>query len=278
MILEAKLLLGILCTIAALFLLSQADRYTILSNSTFDKVAFSAFFVIRVGLYVAIFHFLGFVPRSDVVIYYDEARQVLAGKLPLVEIQTAYGPLFDWICASIIAVWNSAKALVLFSTIVELLTFPIWLRVGRAAFDEVTVRRAAVLYIFNPVVIGSVVIDGQNQIWLSLLLALSLLAIISQRRVLSGIYLGLSVVAVKFLALLFAPILFLSARKRTNWLLSFLIIPIIAYGVVLLLGGHPLDSAQVQVTDHSSGNLPYLLTVTGINVTNANQSLIPNLV
>ena len=99
---------------------------------------------------------------------------------------------------------------------------------------------------------------------ISLLLALSLLALLRNREGWSGLSLGFSIIAVKFLSLLFAPVIFLAARHRVKWTISFLIFPIAGYGAVALFGAHPVDQVVFHALTPSSGNLPFLLTATGI--------------
>jgi Gpi18-like mannosyltransferase len=173
-----------------------------------------------------IFFALGIEPHSDVTVYYSEAEAALHGAIPLVGIHTAYGPLFDEITAVAIACWHSPAALVFLAILVELCSFPVWLKVAREAFTERATRRAAVLYTLNPLAISTVAIGGQNHVGISLLLALSLLALLRNREGWSGLSLGFSIIAVKFLSLLFAPVIFLAARHRVKWTISFLIFPI----------------------------------------------------
>jgi hypothetical protein len=265
MILAAKFFLVILSVVITIPLSRWSSRPT-LPRSTHDLAMVFIVAVTRFGLFVVIFLWLGISPRSDVNVYYSEAIAALHGQIPLVDIHTAYGPLFDEIAAIVVAGWNTPVALVLIAVLLEVLSFPIWLRVARMAFTEMQTRRATALYALNPLAISTVVIAGQNHVGISLLLALSLLELLKGREIPSGMYLGFSIVAIKFLSLLFAPILFLAARRRIIWAISFLIFPIAGYGAVTMLGAHPFDQVVFHAYYSSSGNLPFLLSAGGLTL------------
>ena len=109
------------------------------------------------------------------------------------------------------------------------------------------------------------------------MLALALLALLRQRDFVSGLWLGLSIVAVDFLSLLFMPVLFLAARRRVGWSIAFFALPILGYGLVTVLGADPLSQVVFHANYSSSGNLPYLLGALGLTVQSPNDRLIANL-
>jgi hypothetical protein len=277
MILAVKFLLVIL-SVAITVPLSRWSCRPTFPRRTHDLAMISIVAVTRFGLFVVIFLWLGIPPRSDVTVYYSEAVAALHGQIPLVDIHTAYGPLFDEIAAAIVAGWNTPVALVFVAVLLEVLSFPIWLRVARMAFTEMQTRRAAALYALNPLAITTVVIAGQNHVGISLLLALSLLEMLKGRESWSGMYLGFSIIGINFLSLLFAPILFLAARRRIIWAVSFLIFPIAGYGAVTMLGAHPFDQVVFHAYYSSSGNLPFLLSAGGLMLTGPHLRLITDVV
>jgi hypothetical protein len=94
---------------------------------------------------------------------------------------------------------------------------------------------------------------------------------------LGAMWLGVATVATKFLSLLFAPIFFLHSNRRAVWTLCFAALPLVGYGTIWIGGGNPLKQVAFQAFDLSSGNLPYLLTITGIDLKNPISSLACNL-
>jgi hypothetical protein len=271
----AKLILAGAMALAGWLSLRILNRLD-LPNPTFDRSAWLALAATRLGLFVFVFLVLRFEGQSDVTVYYGEARAVLAGSVPIVDFATAYGPLFDYAAATLVTLWDSPKALIFASVAIELIAFPLWLRLARRAFDERETRVATVLYVFNPLPLVTVVLGGQNHVWLSALLAAALLALGNGRDALSGIWLGLSIVLVKFLSLLFAPVLFLAATQRLRWALAFLAPCVAGYGVVIALGGDPLAQVAFHGGYGSSGNLPYLLSLFGLDSTSVPNRAIVN--
>jgi hypothetical protein len=276
MVLLVKALLGIAGIVGGLFLLRWTNSY-LLTVAKFNIVAMTIFAISRLGLFVLIFLVLRIPPHSDVNVYYGEAHEVLHGEIPLVNFASAYGPLFDYISAAIVVCWNSPVALVLLSVGLEFCAFPIWMRVGRKAFTETQTRQAAALYVANPLAISSVVITGQNHVGLSLFLALSLLALMHDRNARSGLWLGLSIVAIKFLSLLFMPILFLASKRRLVWVVGFAAFPLLGYGFIIAFSGNPLRQVIFHAYDSSSGNIPYLLGATGLTLTGPHERLVADI-
>lgn len=276
-ILPAKAVLG-LCGVFAVYAIMRHVDFASWEKRNFDRTAFGLLAASRLGLFVLVFAVFQFEPTSDVRVYYAEANAIYVGGIPFVDINTAYGPLFDYVLAAVIAIWNDPAALILFTICLELFSLPVWLRVGRASFEEATVRRATVLYVCNTVALANVAIAGENQVWLSLFLGASLLALSRDHKFLSGIYLGASVVVVKFLSLLFAPIFFLATRFSLRWGIGFVIVPLATYATILMVGGQPLDQVYAQAADQSSGNIPYLLTALNLDLTNGLPEWVTNVV
>jgi hypothetical protein len=271
-VLIVKLLLGVAMALAAIPALRCVERAH-MSARSFDLASFALLAASRLLLFLLIFVVFATPPNSDAVVYWDEANAVLAGDVPMASVPTAYGFLFDYIVAGVICVWNSPTAIVLFSLVVELTSFPVWLEVGRRGFSEKVVRRAAVLYVLNPLAVSTVVIAGQNHVWISVLLGLSLQQLTTGRAATSGFALGLSIVAVKFLGLLFAPILFLASRGRVRWLAAFLVLPVVGYAVPIVLGARPWDQVMFHALYESSGSIPYFLGAFGLDLSTADARL-----
>jgi hypothetical protein len=127
MVLAAKALLGLLGLVLVIPVSAWAIRSGI-SNRKYDAAILLVMSGSRIGLFVIMFLVMGINPQSDVTVYYDEGSAVLAGKVPLVDIHTAYGPLFDYIIAAIIFCWNSTVALVFVALVLEICSLPIWMR------------------------------------------------------------------------------------------------------------------------------------------------------
>jgi 4-amino-4-deoxy-L-arabinose transferase and related glycosyltransferases of PMT family len=226
------------------------------------------FLLLRIAAFVGCFVVLRFEPQSDVMVYVDLARHVLEGNIPgktdLVPMH--YGPLFLYVVAGVLSLWNDAKAVVLLMALCEFLSFVIWLRIGERLFGQPTTTRAAVLYACAPISILSGVIAGDNDLLAGLFVSLSVVALMGGRSSWSGAMLGLSIVTSKALTILSGIPLFLSARNKPAWLM-WGAVPIIAvYGLWVLLSVDILAGFRFHGTHYSSGNLPYLLGLLGLDI------------
>jgi hypothetical protein len=275
-VLAAKLGIALAC-IAATLLVLRAPGLESLEASKFDRLAFLLLAVCRLGLFVLVLIILRIPAQSDVTVYYEEARQALAGGVPLKDFFTAYSPLFPYLAALPLHLWDSAKAIMLVGMLLELVALPLWLNFARSAFDERTVRRATIVYCLNPFAQLTIPLAGQNHVWLAFFLALGLSLTAARRRfdgLVSGAGFALATVFVKWLALLYAPVLFLHSRRRLAWLLG-LVLPIaLLYGAWSGLYGADtvLGNLRFHAGHHSSGNLPYLLTFVGLDLADPDTS------
>lgn len=200
--------------------------------------------------------------------YYPQAQSVLHNMLPIRDFPVHYGPLFPYVCALVVSVWNSPTAIVLFSILMELASVFVWIVAAQECFEETTVRKAALLYATSLLPIANVGVSGQNQVWVSLFLGASTYVLIKGRPALSGIFLGMSVILVKILGGLFAPILAGSCSRWGRWLGGFGVTVLGTYALFVLLGANPLLPLLQEAHMHSPGNISFFLTIFGFSQDN----------
>src|ERR1700730_10620008 len=262
-ILLGKVLLGVL-GILFLVLFLTSLRFASLSNSRFFLIAFLSLVATRVGVFALVFLVLRIAPESDVVGgYYPQAKSVIVGLFPYRDFTSSYAPFFPYICSYAIRLWDSPLAIVLLAIIFECVAFPVWLWVLRHGIGEVQARLATLLYLTSPLPIMNVAIAGQNQIWIAFFLGLSIYLLMRGKDVLSGVGLSLSLILVKFLPLIFAPPLFVAARKRFGWFAGFILLPIAVYAYLIYRLVDVLMPLRNESRDATSGNIPFLLTAFG---------------
>ena len=263
-VLLGKLMVAVACGLV-MVLAVRLRRPQELSRRHFDLLAMVLTGASRIGLFMTVFVVLGEDTQSDVNKYFDEGIRVLAGQMVYRDFESSYSPLFPYLAAGVLAIWSSAKALVAASIIIELISIPLWLAVARRWFSERVTRTATLLYILSPIPLLNVALNGQNQVWQALLLAIALL-LLAKRDFTSGFAFGLTIAAVKALGLLFAPVLWLFARGRMVWLVGFVLLPAWVYAILIIGGVDVLVPIRVQGMHVTSGNLFYLLSVTGLDL------------
>jgi hypothetical protein len=225
----------------------------------------AAYAVSRLVLFGAVYGVAGLAPMSDVTVYYTEAQAVLAGQIPLVDIQTAWGPLFPYLASFPLLLVDSAAGIVALSVVFEAISLPLWLRVGDRTFGSAITTRALLAYVCCPLSLLNVPITGQNHVWLAAFGAAAVVTLMDRRSAWSGWWIGVSVVGVKFLSLLWAPVFWLIAPVRRRWIWGFSVPLAVVYGLLWWMGADLLAQIRFHAADNSSGNLPFLLGAVGVD-------------
>lgn len=273
LVLAGKLGIAIVCGVAMILAIRHPRTYT-LTNRQFSLVSIGLLLFSRLGLYIGLYLIMGYEIKGDVGHYYFlEGQAILDGKTVYKDFESSYSPLFAYLIAGILLIWHSAKAIVLAAIVLEFLSLPIWLAVARRWFDEKTTRIATLLYVTSPIPLLNVAMNGQNQVWVAFLLVISLW-LLARRDTLSGLVQGFSLIAIKVLSLLYAPVLWLFARGRLRWLAVFALLPVITLIIAFSNEINLFFPLQFQAGHFTGGNLPYLTTIFGIDPTEGSARLI----
>lgn len=264
LIIWGKLLLAVFCMVLGI-LLCRWNKLFILSDSKFMFLASSLVALTRLGFFVIIYVVLNINVPSDLPSYYvPQGHAVLSGLMPYRDFNSSYAPGFGYIVAIILSVWDSPKAIVLFTIVTEIISIPLWISASRAVFTERQVRYGYLLYISNGLPLVIAAIAGQNQLWINLLLAVSWFFMVVNRPFLSGLAIGSSIVLVKILGVLFSPILWLACHQKYTWTAGFFL-PLLIYFIMAASGIDILVPVHGEIDKIFSGNIPYLLVSLGID-------------
>ena len=265
--LYARIALGLVGGSASVSL-TLWPRLQALSKTQFDRIIFAAFAISRLGLFATIFIVLRIAPRGDVLGYYfPQAEQVLQHHLPYRDFVSSYAPLHPYLDAAAIFLWHSPVAIMLVSVLAELLLLPLWTRAGQDFLPERQLRVAALLYLASPISLQFVTLDGQDNVVIAVLIALAILLILRSCIVAAGAAFGASVVAIKFLPLLYAPALFVSLPRRWRMVAGAAVVCGVVYGGFLAAGAPVLAPLAAEGDLWSAGDLPYLLeAIFGVSV------------
>ncbi len=210
-------------------------------------------------LFVAFYVVAGHPVSSDVPGFYVlPGRAVLAGQIPYRDFGLSYAPLFPYVGASLLYIWDADRAFVVFGMALNVLALILWHAVALRCTSVERARQATVLYASS----GHVLIQtalGTNQIWVAVALAGSALLIARQQPAASALVQAVSACTTKLLALLFWPVLWLCAPRRSTWLMTSVLLTAAVFATFVLLGADVLDPLRREGEGISSGNLPYLL-------------------
>jgi hypothetical protein len=245
-----------------------------LRRAAFRRGFFGCLLLTRVGLFALVFGAAGLPVQSDVAgYYYPQARAALAGLVPYRDFSTSYGVAFPYLAALPVAAWNAPESLVAAAIAIELASASLWFKLGARIAGETTLRAAALLYAFSPLPLLNVAVSGQNQVWVSAGLALALGALVARREVLSGLAIGLTAIAVKFLVLLFSPALGLASRRRFRWGAGCAAAPVATLAIAPVAALDLREPLRLEAVRRSSGNAWLLLDAFGVGGSSVNVRL-----
>jgi hypothetical protein len=230
-----------------------------LSERRFVAVILGLQLIPALGFFVALYVLGNQQVTSDVPAYYIPASAaVLHGKVPFLDFSFSYAPLFPYVGALLLFLWNSGKAFALFAIVVNAAGLLLWHAAARACFAEHTARAASVLYAASGQVLVQALL-GTNQAWIATALAGSSLLLIREYSLRAGVVQAVAACTVKFLVLLFWPVLWICAPQRLKWLSGALLLSAAVYGAFALRGADLLYPLRHEAGLISSGNVPYLL-------------------
>lgn len=236
-----------------------------LRDRQFDLLSWTALALLRLGVFAALYLLAGLTPTSDNLVYFDEAKSALAGGVIYRDFVSTYGPLVTYMNAAAVYLWNSPKSIVLLAIVIELGSFPLWLHLARRAFDEKSARLASMLYVLSPVPFFTTGVSGLNKSLGAAYLGLAILFLLKNRDGLAGLIMGLAIPGVKFLMALFAPAAWVFSQQKVRFLIAFLLPLIALYGVLFMLGADLTMPFKMQLNYQTSGNLPFLLGLLGLD-------------
>ena len=195
---------------------------------------------------------------SDVPSFYvPAARGVLEGQVPFRDFSLSYAPLFPYVGAGILWIWNSGKAFALLDILVNLLTLVAWNAAALACTDRTAARQSTILFATS----GHVLVQGllgTNQAWVAASVGISALLLQRSRETTSGIVQAVALCTTKFLTLLLWPVLWICAPRRLRWVGGATVLAVIVYGAFTVTGASVLDPLRREGDLITSGNLPYL--------------------
>ena len=243
------------------------DRFAKWDRRLFDRNYYAFYAASHFLIFFLVFVVLHQKPWTDLPAFYvPQAHSVLRGLVPYRDFESSYAPLNAYLDAVLLRLHDSPLTILLFQIVCDILSLPFWIGFLRRFLGENTVRRAALLYLVQPLVIWQICIDGRNQGLISLFLGISFFAI-GRQKILSGVSLSFSWIFVKILPVMFVPTMFVSTRKRLPWLMGVMLPSIVVYGAFALIGADVTASLRKEGAIATPQNLPYLFSaLTGIRL------------
>jgi hypothetical protein len=199
--------------------------------------------------------------------YMEEATPALAGKLVYRDFATMHAPLDPYMLAAMLRVHYSPLTLIFFAICFDILAMWFWMKVAPTFLSSLTLRRAALLVLFNPTSLLTEAIDGQMNSLIALGLAMGVYFLYRNRNLLSGAAVAMPTVIVKFLALIYAPGFLFASRRKLWSTLGFAGLILLVYVPFGLAGADLTTPIHVEGAHITAGNSIYLAgLLSGIDI------------
>ncbi len=258
---ELRGVIGIAMAAASIAAWRLAPRLQ-MTAERFLVLFLAAFALSRIALFVLAFGILHLQPHGDISLYMEEALPALAGKLVYRDFATMHAPLNPYLFAAMLRLHNSPLTIMFSGVLFDIAAVYVWMKTAPYFLSTITLRRAALLVLFNPTSLLTEAIDGQMNSLIALFLALGVYLLVRHRDFLSGAAVAAPAAIIKFLTLIYAPgYLFAvpTARRKLIATLGFVGLLAAVY-VPFALAGADLRVPLHQEGDHeTAANLIYLV-------------------
>jgi len=245
------------------------------SEEHFDRNLILIYAASRFLVFFVAFFVLHQKPWADLVaVYMPQAHAAMQGLIPYRDFASSYAPLNPYVDALLLGFRDSPLSILVFQIVCDIVSVPFWMKFLRRCMREATMRKAALLYLVQPLVIWEICLDGKNHGFISLLLAIAFCEI-GRKEIVSGISFSLTWILVKILPLIFLPSLFMETRKRSKWLVSVVVPSVLVYGAFIAVGADVTSAVRKEGSLATPQNLLYLFgAVTGYNLPGSLSSLL----
>ncbi len=245
-----KLSIGLFLSILFLVLLFSNKEVLIFKSR--GVTLFSSFFFLRLLPFFIIYIVFNFDARSDVAMFYESALS--AKKLGFVyrDFESAYSPLFAYITALPLFLWNSPKAIILFMIIVECVI--VWFTINY--YKSKYALKLAILYLLLPGSFVFSILGGQEDIWMWLFVLFGIyISKIEEKPFYLGLALGFGLLITKALLVLYIPAILVFSKKPLHIFYGLLLIGIHSLGFLYLHSELSFLSPIQQANDPRTPNI-----------------------
>lgn len=216
---------GLSLLLCLLFVVAVRYKLLILKLTNQNQTAW--FWLLVLGLrlipFGVVYVVLNQSPRSDVPMFYEAASSAKQGLFVYRDFESAYSPLFAYLTAIPLLVWNSPKAIVLLMLFVEVMV--LWFTFRFQQSSDSLLK--TLLYLLLPAPFVLIVLGGQEDIWMWGFGLLSMWAWQKKSDELwLGIIFGMALIVTKALFILILPAIFFFVRHKIRFVLGLLIIGI----------------------------------------------------
>ncbi|WP_259014123.1 hypothetical protein [Emticicia fluvialis] len=228
--LAISLLLSLITT-ALLFWKEKLNDF-IANNSQFAILG--SWVLLRLLPFALVYWVLGYTVKSDVVFFYNTAKQALDGLIVYRDFWQPYSPLFPYFNALALAIIDAPESIIFLMMIYELLAVYVTRPLVNYRYSAFYI----ILYFSLPAPLIFLIFGGQEDIFLWLFIALALWCYKKYNNALyAGIVLGIGIACTKILLIIPVILLLIFSKARLKLISGLLIIGIPAIAIMFYLAG-----------------------------------------
>ncbi|MBA4851478.1 hypothetical protein [Emticicia sp. BO119] len=243
-----KVSISLLLSLFTIILLYKKEKINGFLSVNSHLAIIGAWFGLRLLPFCMVYVFLNFSVKSDVIFFYDTARQALKGMVVYRDFWQPYSPLFPYLNAVTLAIVDSPKSIIFLMMIYELIA----IYLTKAMFSNKYTVFYIVLYLALPAPFIFLLFGGQEDIFLWLFIAWGIWYYKKSGNAIHiGFILGLGILCTKILLIIPIALLLIFSRLRGKILTGLLIVGIPSVAIMLYLVGEKI-LAPLQL-----GDLPF---------------------
>ncbi len=243
-----KVAISFFLSILTIILLLKKDKFNSFFSTNTRMSIIAAWIGLRLLPFCIVYIILDFAVKSDVIFFYDTAKQALNGLMVYRDFWQPYSPLFPYLNAVTLAIVDSPKSIIFLMMIYELIA----LYITKAIYSNKYSGFYIILYLTLPAPFIFLIFGGQEDIFLWLFVALAIWYFRKSDNALhTGLILGLGIICTKILLIIPIALLLIFSKYRGKILVGLLIIGIPSMAIMLYLVGEKI-LAPLQL-----GDLPF---------------------
>lgn len=245
-----KLSIGLLLSILFLVILFSNKEVLIVRSRGITLL--SSFFFLRILPFFIIYIVFNFDARSDVEMFYESALGAKRLGFVYRDFDSAYSPLFAYITALPLFLWNSPKAIILFMILVECVI--VWFTIN--FYKSKNALKLGILYLLLPGSFVFSILGGQEDIWMWLFVLLGIyFSKIEEKPFYLGLALGFGLLITKALLILYIPAILVFSKKPLYIIYGLLLIGIPSLAFLYLHSEFSFLSPIQQANDPRTPNI-----------------------
>lgn len=232
-----KVAISLFLSLLAVTLLFLKEKLSNLVYSNSHLAILSSWVVLRLVPFVLAYWFLGYSVKSDVIFFYDTAKQALDGLIVYRDFWQPYSPLFPYFNAGVLAIFDAPESIIFLMMVYELLAIYITKALVSTKYSVFYI----ILYLTLPAPFILLIFGGQEDIFLWLFIALAVWCYKKYKNGLYvGIVLGIGIICTKILLIIPIALLLIFSKVRLRILSGLLIVGIPSMIIMLYLVGEKI--------------------------------------